>query len=196
MNTGFYARRGLVMGMLTMACIQPAMAADVKGTVFEETITLGGKELKLNGAGMRTKSLFSIYAMGLYLSEKKTSPEDVQSVAGPKRVKLVYQRELNSDEFGQLFISAMNNNSTKEQKAALINQTVQFGEIFANQGKVSKGDYTTMDWIPGTGTVTSFNGKKIGETLAGIEFYNAVMRIWLGEKPADTTLKAQLLGSK
>ena len=101
MNTGFYARRVLVMGMLTMACIQPAMAADVKGTVFEETITLGGKELKLNGAGMRTKSLFSIYAMGLYLSEKKTSPEDVQSVAGPKRVKLVYQRELNSDEFGQ-----------------------------------------------------------------------------------------------
>ena len=50
------------------------------------------------------------------------------------------------------------------------------------------------DWIPGTGTVCELNGKRIGEPASDINFYNAVLRIWLGEKPADRSLKPALLG--
>jgi hypothetical protein len=61
---------------------------------------------------------------------------------------------------------------------------------------VKKGDIVTLDWIPDTGTVTSLNGKKIGETLPDVAFYNAVLRIWLGDSPAQDNLKNELLGSK
>jgi hypothetical protein len=196
MNVRSLIRNSLALCTLALAFSVPATAADVKGVKIDDTAMVGGKELKLNGAGMRVKVIISIYAMGLYLTEKKTTPDEVQALAGPKRVALHMQREVNSEEFGQLFITSMNNNSTKEQKAMLVSQNTKFGEMFASLEKVVKGDIITLDWIPGVGTVSSHNGKKIGETLPGVEFYNAALRIWLGDKPADSSLKPLLLGGK
>jgi len=51
-----------------------------------------------------------------------------------------------------------------------------------------------VDWIPGTGTQCMLNGKKVGEVLPDLAFYNAILRIWLGDKPADSSLKAAMLG--
>jgi hypothetical protein len=68
--------------------------------------------------------------------------------------------------------------------------------MFAGLGKVKKGDIVTLDWIPGTGTVSAVNGKQQGEALPDPGFYSAVLRIWLGEKPADSSLKPLLLGGK
>jgi len=51
-----------------------------------------------------------------------------------------------------------------------------------------------IDWIPGSGTQCELNGKKIGEMVPDLNYYNAVLKIWLGEKPADSALKPLLLG--
>ncbi len=184
------------MGFVSLAFALSAQAADVGGVKIDDTVTVGGKELKLNGAGVRVRAVFNIYAMGMYLPEKKTTLAEIQALAGPKRITLVMMRELSSDEFGQAFISGMNANSTKEEKAKVVGQTVKFGEMFASLDKVKKGDVITLDWIPGTGTVNAVNGKPVGETLPDVAFYNAVLRIWLGDKPADSSLKPLLLGGK
>lgn len=184
------------VALLALACALPSYAAEVAGIKIDDTATLAGKELKLNGAGMRVKFVVKVYAMGLYLSEKKTTPAEVLALAGPKRVSLTMVREVNSDEFGQLFITAMNANSDKAEKARYVNQTVKFGEMFASLDKVKKGDIVTLDWIPGTGTVSSVNGKPQGEALPDAGFYNAILRIWLGDNPADSSLKPLLLGGK
>lgn len=184
------------LGLLALALAMPAQAMDVSGVKVDDTTNVGGKELKLNGAGMRAILFVKFYAIGLYLTEKKSTPAEVQALTGPRRVALTIQREINSDEFGQLFITSMNKNSTKEEKAKVVNQTVKFGEMFASMDKVVKGDIITLDWVPGTGTISSLNGKKIGETLPGIDFYNAVLRIWLGDSPAQESVKKDLLGQK
>lgn len=189
-------KRLLPIGLFWLACALPAHAVEVGGVKVDDTATVGGKTLKLNGAGVRVKVIVSVYAMGLYLTEKKTTPAEVQALDGPKRVALTMMREVNSEEFGQLFITSMNANSTKEEKAKVINQTVKFGEMFASMDKVKKGDIITLDWIPGSGTVSSLNGKKIGETLPDVAFYNAALRIWIGDHPADSSLKPLLLGGK
>jgi Chalcone isomerase-like len=191
-----YLKSLVPAAMLALACAMPAHAVDVGGVNIDDKATVGGKELVLNGAGMRQIVFVKVYGIGLYLPQKKTTPEDVQAIEGPRRVALHIQREINSDEFGQLFITSMNKNSTKEEKAKVVNQTVKFGEMFAGMDKVKKGDIVTLDWIPGTGTVSSLNGKKIGETLPDIAFYNAVLRIWLGESPVQADIKRNLLGSK
>jgi hypothetical protein len=61
--------------------------------------------------------------------------------------------------------------------------------MFAALESVKKGDLVTLDWIPGTGTVVSLNGKKIGETFPDVAFFNALLRIWIGEKPAQDRVK-------
>lgn len=177
----------------------PAMAADVGGVKVEDAATVGGKELKLNGAAMRQILMIKGYAIGLYLTEKKElSTADLLAlpVDRPRRVVLHIQREINSDEFGQLFIKGMNANSTKEEKAKVINQTTKFGEMFAALEPVKKGDVVTLDWIPGQGTVCTLNGKKIGETLPEIAFFNAVLRIWVGDSPVQENIKRVLLTGK
>ncbi|OGB30768.1 MAG: lipoprotein transmembrane [Burkholderiales bacterium RIFCSPLOWO2_12_FULL_61_40] len=196
MAFGFKIGKLLPLGLLALACAMPAQALEVSGVKVDDAAMVGGKELKLNGAGMRAILFVKFYAIGLYLTEKKTTPTEVQALTGPRRISLTIQREINSDEFGQLFITSMNKNSTKEEKAKVISQTVKFGEMFAAMEPVKKGDIVTLDWIPGTGTVSSINGKKIGETLPDIAFYNAVMRIWLGEMPAQENVKRELLGGR
>lgn len=177
----------------------PATAADVGGVKLDDVATVAGKELKLNGAAMRQILMIKGYAIGLYLTEKKElSAADLLAlpVDRPRRVALHIQREINSDEFGQLFIKGMNANSTKEEKAKVINQTTKFGEMFAALEPVKKGDVVTLDWIPGQGTVSTLNGKKISETLPEINFFNAVLRIWVGDSPVQENIKRALLTGK
>lgn len=186
-------------GALALSCFLPAVAVEVGGVKVDDVTTVAGKELKLNGAGMRQILVVKVYAIGMYLPEKKEfTTADVMALPAdkPRRIALHIQREINSDEFGQLFITSMNKNSTKEEKAKVINQTTKFGEMFAALEPVKKGDIVTLDWIPGQGTSSTLNGKKIGETLPDIAFYNAVSRIWLGDSPAQENVKRALLGAK
>lgn len=186
----------IALAFLFAAFAQPVMAVDVDGVKMDDTTRVANKVLKLNGAGMRVKAIFKVYAAGLYLSDKKTSVADVLALDGPKRMILVMQREVSSEDFGQSFMTGLNDNSDKAEKSKIINQTVKFGEMFASLPGLKKGDVLYLDWVPGSGTVSSLNGKQMGETIPDVAFYNAVLRLWLGNKPVDSSLKPMLLGGK
>jgi hypothetical protein len=187
--------KGLIGSILAFALIQGASAAtEVSGVRFEDTVKVGGKDLKLNGAGMRTKFIIKVYAAGLYLPEKNRSVPEILKMDGPRRVTLVMMRELTSDEFGQAFMTGLNNNLDVSENSKYASQISKFGEMFSMIERLKKGDVLHMDWIPGTGTQAELNGKKVGEAVPDLGFYNAVLRIWLGEKPADRSLKPALLG--
>jgi Chalcone isomerase-like len=107
----------------------------------------------------------------------------------------VMLRDLGGEDFGQAFMSGINANSDKAEKGKLVNQMVKFGEIFVNVGGLKKGDTLITDWVPEKGTTIELNGKPLTEPLPDVAFYNAVLKIWLGDKPADSALKPALLGS-
>ena len=86
---------------------------------------------------------------------------------------------------GQSFMAGIKKNSTLQERNKLVNQMLVFGEMFALIPQLKKGDVITTDWIPGVGTVSSHNGKRLSEPLPDIGFYNALLKIWLGDKPAD-----------
>jgi hypothetical protein len=184
----------LAGAVLACAFLQPASAAEVSGVKFDETAKVAGKELKLNGLGIRTKFIVKVYAAGLYLPEKKNTVADIMKVEGPRRLTLVMMREISSDDFGQSFMTGLNNNIDKAEKTRYVSQISKFGEMFTTIEGLKKGDVLHIDWIPGTGTQAELNGKKIGEALPDVNYYNAVLKIWLGDKPADSTLKPLLLG--
>jgi Chalcone isomerase-like len=172
-----------------------ARAADVGGVKIEDSVKVAGKELKLNGAGLRTRAMFKVYAIGLYLPKKETTTESVLASTGPRRFTIVMLRDVGGEDFGQAFMSGINANSDKAEKGKLVNQMVKFGEIFVNVGGLKKGDTLITDWVPEKGTTIELNGKPLTEPLPDVAFYNAVLKIWLGDKPADSALKPALLGS-
>jgi hypothetical protein len=187
--------KGALAGaLLACAFVQGAAAVEVSGVKFDDTVKVAGKDLKLNGAGMRTKFIIKVYAAGLYLPEKKNNVPDVLKQEGPRRVTLVMMRDITSDDFGQAFMTGLNNNVDKTEKSRFISQISKFGEMFGTIDSLKKGDVLHIDWIPGTGTQCELNGKRVGEIVPDLNYYNAILRIWLGDKPVDNGLKPALLG--
>ncbi len=187
--------KSIFAGCTLAFALSTAQAVEVAGVKLEDATKVAGKDLKLNGAGVRVKAIFKVYVAGLYLPEKKTTVADILATTGPRRVTLVMMRDISSEDFGQSFITGLNNNSDKAEKTKIINQTAQFGEMFQQIPGIKKGDILTLDWIPGSGTVSTLNGKKLGEAIPDIAFYNAVLKIWLGDNPVDSSLKPHLLGA-
>jgi hypothetical protein len=195
-----FARRLVVKGMMAGALLAAAVSlparasVDVNGYKFEDTAKVAGKDLKLNGAGMRTKFVIKVYAAGLYLPEKKTAVADILKQEGPRRVTLQMARDISSEDFGKAFMDGLNENVDRAEKQKIVSQISKIGELFASVDGLKKGDVLHLDWIPGTGTQAELNGKKLGDPIPDIAFYNAILRIWLGDKPVDRSLKPALLG--
>ncbi|MNU03212.1 hypothetical protein D3C72_2471590 [compost metagenome] len=51
-----------------------------------------------------------------------------------------------------------------------------------------------LDFSPQTGTVIAINGTPRGRPIPGEDFYQAVLRVFLGERPVDPDVKRGLLG--
>jgi hypothetical protein len=180
----------------TLAWPVPAHALVAGGVDLPDSVRVGGRELRINGAGVRTRAMFKVYAMGLYLTKKETETDKVLALAGPRRVHLSMLRDVNGEDFGGAFMAGINANTDKAERSKILGQITKFGEIFISVGNLKKGDTVTIDWIPERGSVVEVNGKAFGEPLPGIDFANAFLKIWLGEKPVDPPLKTGLLGGK
>lgn len=103
-------------------------------------------------------------------------------------------REIDSNELGKSFTKAFEENAPKAEMSSLIPGLLRMGQVFSDQKKMAAGESFTIDWVPGTGTVISVKGKPQGDAIKEPEFFNAMMRIWLGAKPADWKLRDELLG--
>lgn len=173
-----------------------SMAAfiDVSGVKYEDVIDQRGSKLILNGAGIRYKAVFKVYTAGLYLQKKASTMEDVISMPGSKRITLTMLREVDSNELGKLFTRGVEDNTPKSEMGKLIPGLIKMGQIFSDQKKLAVGDTIMVEWVPGVGGVISAKGKPQGEPFKEPEFYNALLRIWLGPVPADYKLKEALLG--
>lgn len=189
-------RLALLGAVSALLFSSPSMAAEMAGVKLDETAQVGNQTLKLNGAGIRYKVIFKVYVAGLYLSELKSTTPEVLALPGAKRVTLVMLRDLSSEDLGQRFMDGLKKNLEIAERAKLINAMLSFGQMFALIQELKKGDVLTLDWVPGTGVVSSLNGKKLGETITDPNFYNAVLKIWLGNVPADEKLKHKMLNDK
>jgi hypothetical protein len=166
----------------------------VAGVKYEDSSEVRGSKLQLNGAGIRTKVIFKVYAAGLYLPKKAATTEEVLASAGAKRISLTLLREVQSAEFAEAFSRGIEDNTDKAAYARLQPSLQRMNQIFAEHKKLNPGDVVLLDWVPGAGTVLTVKGAQQGEPFPDPEFYNALLRIWLGAKPADASLKEALLG--
>lgn len=179
---------------LMLACGAAASTVDVEGVKFSDGIELSGSKLVLNGAGVCYREAFKVYAAGLYLEKKIETTHQVLAATGAKRLQLTMLREVDPNELGNLLVRSVNENVAKPDVVKLIPGLIAMGKFFGEQKKFMPGDVLTLDWVPGTGTVVSVRGVPQGEALKEPEFFNALLRIWLGNRPPDWKLKNALLG--
>lgn len=171
-----------------------AATVELSGVKVADPVEVQGSKLALNGAGIRYKAIFKVYVAGLYLDKRASTPEEVYATPGPKRISITLLREIDSNELGKNFTRGLEDNTPRGDMAKLIPALIRMGQIFSDQKKLLPGENFTIDWIPDSGTVVTVKGKAQGEPFKEIEFFNAMLRIWLGPQPADGKLKDALLG--
>ena len=83
------------------------------------------------------------------------------------------------------------NNSPATLKS-LRDRIDQFNALFST---VRKGDVILINYLPDDGTQVWINGSLKG-MVPGRDFNQALLKIWLGDKPADENLKKAWLGKR
>lgn len=192
-------RAYLVAALLAAGCLGgPAWSetVEVANVKYETAVDLAGQKLQLNGAGIRYKFVVKVYTAGLYLPHKAGTTAEVLAMPGPKRIHIAMLRDIDGNELGKLFTKGIEANVTREEFAKAINGVLKLSEIFASRKQLNNGDHFSVDYLPGVGSTVVLNGKPLGETIKEPEFFTALLRIWLGDKPADDNLKDALLGIK
>lgn len=170
-----------------------AEAAEVAGVRLEDKAQLEGRELLLNGAGLRKRFLFSVYVIGLYLPEKKTDAAAVLQLAGPKRAAIHMLRDVTAEQFTESLVEGLRANHAEADYRALEPRVKELADLMAEVKEAKKGMSLALEWT-GTGTRLTVSGKPAGKPIAGEDFYRALLRIWIGDKPVQDDLKKALLG--
>ena len=169
-------------------------AKEVSGVNIPESISFSDQSTKLvlNGVGMRTKFVFDIYIGSLYLEKKSTTSDAIYKLAGEKRISMHFlYNEIEKEKLVSGWSAGFENNLTDEELTKFKSQIDQFNSLFVT---VKKGDVININFTPTTGTQVVKNNKALG-LIEGDAFFVALLKIWLGEEPADSDLKEAMLGS-
>jgi hypothetical protein len=170
----------------------PLQAAEVAGVRIDDRAKAGNSDLVLNGAGVRTRIFFKVYVGALYLPKKTNSAAAIIDSKEPRRVALHMMRDLDADSLFGALLEGLKNNHGEADLAKLKPDTDQFERIMRAIGNAKTGDVIGID-LSSDGLSVSFNGQARG-SVASEAFAKALLRVWLGEKPADSDLKRAMLG--
>ena len=188
---------------LLAACAQPlcarARAAPeppvvFEGMRFERRAQVAGVPLVLNGTGLRAVAWFKGFAAALYLQSRSSAAQQAVAMPGPKRLQLRLYHDVPAGEFSKAFRKGMERNSEADERARLAERIARFETQINALGTVRKDDTVDLDLDPARGTLLGVNGTLRGEVVPGEDFYAALLRSFLGDKPYDNRLKAGLLG--
>ncbi len=165
---------------------------EVDGVTFENTVTMDGNTLMLNGAGTRVKYFMDMYVGGLYVTSKTNNASKVINGDEGMAMKLTIVSGLISsdkmtDAVDDGFDEVLDGNTS-----AMQSKIDKFKSFFSEE--INKGDVFDISYSKNSGTTVYKNGKKAG-SIEGFDFKKALFAIWLGDKPADKKLKKGMLGN-
>lgn len=182
---------------LWVACALPswAQAAQIVGGItFEDRCEVAGKSLVLNGAGLRTKLIIKVYAVGLYLPGREQNPGAVLNQPGPKSVHITMLRDVRGSDLSEALVKGMVSNLTPRELLAMQARLDDLHTALMSAGDAKKGDVIQLDYLPGSGAHITLGGKALSKDIPGEDFYQGLLKIWIGEKVSDKGLKSDLLG--
>ena len=177
--------------LLSFLLAFPAFGAEVAGVKLEDQIQPGN--LVLNGAGLRKRLFFQVYAIGLYLPKKTASAEEAIGGPGPKRVAIHMLRNIGAAEFSEALAEGIRANHSEAEAKALEPRVQALAAVMAELKEAKKGMAIALDF-KGNEMQLLVDGAARGQPIAGEDFYRALLRIWLGPRPVQDDVKKALLG--
>lgn len=178
---------GLCLSVLVAA---NAAAVEVEGVNVSESKTVEGNSLVLNGVGVRSKFFIDLYVAALYLPSKSSDESALLQADETQAIVLhVVSGRINSDNMTEATIEGFEN-STGGNVAPIQQEVDELLTVFADE--ISEGDTFELVYVPNDGVRVIKNGQ-LGRTIGDRAFKEALFGIWLGNEPAQGSLKDDML---
>ncbi|BDD03403.1 chalcone isomerase family protein [Aureibacter tunicatorum] len=158
----------------------------------ESIVSIKGKTLQLNGAGVREKFWIKLYVGSLYTQVVTDEPHTIINEDEPMSIRLnIISSLITADKM----MSAIKDGfelSAPKPSTELKTKITEFENLFKTM-KIEEGDEISFEYVPYEGTKVTRNGELV-KTIEGLDFKKALYGIWLGKNPADKKLKNAMLG--
>jgi hypothetical protein len=194
-ETGFRAVLALVLACCLGVCAARAAERDIRlaGVKVSGETTLDGRTLLLNGAGVRTLFGFRVYVAALYLPYPMRAAEQILDSNTPRRLRLTLLRDTSTDQNLSALREGLVDNNSAAEMAAIHTDVARFFSLIQQVSEVPTGTVIQLDYLPGAGTWVRIGDRNLG-MVPGERFNRAILKIWLGGDPIQTSLKHSLLG--
>lgn len=169
-----------------------ADAGRKSGVTMPEQITVAGKQLTLNGMGLREATMLKVdvYVAGLYVEHPSSNASELINSDETKVLALTFVRDVGRDDITKAWTEGF------EHNPVVPHGTVQreIDQLNGWMTGMKKGQTMTFTYVPGVGTTVNVAGRNMG-TLQSTDFARSLFAIWLGPKPPTTSLRKGLLGN-
>lgn len=169
----------------------PTFAAELEGVIMPDTRELEGKQLKLNGQGLRKKFIFNVYVAGLYVENPSKDANAILKADEGRRVDMAMLRDLDKKTIVEAIQAGFEKNAGSNMPA-LKERLEKFIAVIPD---LKKGQALTITYVPGKGTSVAGAGGA-SYTAEGKDFADALFSVWIGANPVDSDLKKGMLGNK
>ena len=188
---GLSLRLTLLLALLALCA--PADAREAYGVRMPDTVSFEGRQLKLNGMGLRRKKILfasvKVYVAGFYVESPSKNPIDLINSDEGKRVTMFMLRDLSKEQIAE----ALRDGFEKNCKAQMPVLKDRLEKLIALIPDAKKGSTIVVSYAPGLGTVLASPGDR--QVIPGKDFADALFSVWLGREPVDADLKVELLGT-
>ena len=170
-----------------------ALAAEISGIKLPDQVTLEGKTLKLNGAGIRAAKIlltFNVYAAGLYLENQIHDADAIASSDQLKSIQMVFMRDVSGKQMADAFQEGFEKNCV----AGCAELKPSIGKLQGLLKDMKKGETMAYHFLP-NGVELVIRGQKAG-TIGDKAFTRQLIRCWIGKNPPNPELKEGLVGKK
>ena len=178
-------------GCMYIMVAASAGAVEVNDVDVRDSLEVAGQQLTLNGAGVRSKFFIKLYVAALYLPAQSSDSKAILAADEAQAIALhVTSGRINSDNMTEATLEGFEK-STGGNLAPIQVEVDQLLGVFAED--ISEGDVFDLVYVPGEGVQVIKNGER-GDTIGDRAFKEALFGIWVGDEPAQGSLKDDLLG--
>src|SRR5664279_1849845 len=118
-SPGAFMRKSLISFALVLFVSLSAIAvnaASLAGVTLPDSQQVAGKNLVLNGLGLRTKVFVKVYVAGLYLEQKTSDPNAIMKSDSPKKIVMKFLHGASKSQMTDAFDEGFDNNAPDAKK--------------------------------------------------------------------------------
>lgn len=154
-----------------------------KTVVLEET----GDILNLRGTALYKRFFQNIYIGAFYSHNLVSDAQAGLADTGPKRMWVYFLYPIDSQkQYWQEAIADNNSPEIVQREQISISQFLKMIDT-----PFREGDTLALDYVPNVGTKVIIKGTPKG-IIKGNEFYNLILKVWMGRQPPSEKFKRDL----